>query len=117
MEVKKDQLLKKIIEILDDNKAQNIVAINLENKSNIADHMVVASGTSSRHIQSISENTLEELAKIGIKNCKIEGKNSDAWKLIDTIEVIVHIFHHEQRKHYDLEKMWEDHSPQQKILI
>ena len=83
---KKEVLLKEIIKILDDNKAKNIVTINLANKSSIADYMIVASGTSSRHIQSVSENTIEELKKMGIKGCKIEGKDSDNWKLIDAIE-------------------------------
>jgi len=113
----KEFLLKKIIKILNNNKAKDIVKINLENKSSIADYMVVASGTSSRHIQSISENTIEELKKIGIKGCKVEGKDSENWKLIDATDVVVHVFHHEQRKHYDLEKMWEDILPSQKISV
>ena len=105
---KKEVLLKEIIKILDDNKAKDIVTIDLANKSSIADYMIVASGTSSRHIQSVSENTIEELKKMGIKGCKVEGRDSDNWKLIDAIDVIVHIFHHEQRKNYELEKMWAD---------
>ena len=113
---KKEVLLKEIIKILDDNKAKNIITINLANKSSIADYMIVASGTSSRHIQSVSENTIEELKKMGIKGCKIEGKDSDNWKLIDAIDVIIHIFHQEQRKNYELEKMWEDIIPNQKIF-
>jgi len=68
---KKEVLLKEIIKILDNNKAKNIVTINLANKSSIADYMIVASGTSSRHIQSVSENTIEELKKMGIKGGKI----------------------------------------------
>ena len=114
---KKEVFLKEIIKILDDNKAKNIVTINLANKSSIADYMIVASGTSSRHIQSVSENTIEELKKMGIKGCKIEGKDSDNWKLIDAIDVIIHIFHQEQRKNYELEKMWEDIIPNQKIFV
>ena len=98
---KKEVLLKELIKILDDNKAKDIVTINLANKSSIADYMIVASGTSSRHIQSVSENTIEELKKMGIKGCKVEGRDSDNWKLIDAIDVIVHIFHHEQRKNYE----------------
>ena len=85
----KELLLKEIIKILDYNKAKDIVKINLENKSSIADYMVVASGTSSKHIQSISENTIEELKKMGIKGCKVEGRDSDNWKLIDAIDVVV----------------------------
>jgi ribosome-associated protein len=54
---------------------------------------------------------------MGIKGCKIEGKDSDNWKLIDAIDVIIHIFHQEQRKNYELEKMWEDIIPNQKIFV
>ena len=114
---KKEVFLKEIIKILDDNKAKDIVTIDLANKSSIADYMIVASGTSSRHIQSVSENTIEELKKMGIKGCKVEGRDSDNWKLIDAIDVIVHIFHHEQRKNYELEKMWADIIPNQKIFV
>ena len=114
---KKEVLLKEIIKILDDNKAKDIVTIDLANKSSIADYMIIASGTSSKHIQSVSENTIEELKKMGIKGCKIEGRDSNNWKLIDAIDIIVHIFHHEQRKNYELEKMWADIIPNQKIFV
>ena len=114
---KKEILLKEIIKILDNNKAKDIATIDLANKSSIADYMIVASGTSSKHIQPVSENTIEELKKMGIKGCKIEGRDSDNWKLIDAIDVIIHIFHQEQRKNYELEKMWEDIIPNQKIFV
>ena len=78
---------------------------------------VTASGTSSRHIQSITEITAQELKNIGIKGCNIEGQESDDWKLLDAIEVVVHIFHPEKRSLYNLEKMWEDILPQQNITI
>ena len=88
--------LKKTVEkILDQNKARHIVAINLKGKSSIADYMIVASGTSSRHIQALSEQVLEKIKLNGIKNCKIEGTNSSDWKLIDGIDIIVHIFNPE----------------------
>ena len=101
--------LKKVIEsILEDNKANNIVSINLKNKSYIADYMIIASGTSSKHIQSLSKILILELKKIGLSNCKLEGKDSEDWKLVDALDVIVHIFHPEKRKFYDLEKMWSE---------
>ena len=106
-----------IEKILDDNKAQSISSINLRNKSNIADYMIVASGTSSRHLQSLSEILLSELKKLGIDNCRIEGKESNDWKLVDAHDVIVHIFHPEKRELYDLEKMWSEEIPKQKAII
>ena len=62
----------------------------------MADYMIIASGTSSRHIQSLSEQVLDKLIDNGIKNCKIEGKDSQEWKLVDGIDLIVHIFHPEK---------------------
>ena len=66
-----------IEKILDDNKAQNIISIDLKNKSYIADYMVIASGTSSRHLQALSEILVTQLKKLGINNCNIEGKDSN----------------------------------------
>jgi len=89
-----------IIDTLDLNKAQDIVTIDLKDKSSMADYMIIASGTSSRHIQSLSEMVLEKLKTNGIKNSKIEGKESADWKLVDGIDLIVHIFHPDKRKFY-----------------
>ena len=108
---------KNIEEILDNNKATNIISINLKNKSYIADYMIIASGTSSRHLQSLSENLLSELKKIGIYNCRMEGRDSNDWKLVDAIDIIIHIFHPEKREFYDLEKMWSEPIPKEKTLI
>ena len=106
-----------IIETLDSNKALDIISINLENKSSIADYMIIASGTSSRHIQALSEQVLEKFKSNGVQNCKIEGKDSSDWKLIDGIDLIVHIFNPEKRKFYELEKMWSELIPKEKVLI
>ena len=106
-----------IEKILDDNKALNIKSINLKNKSYIADYMIIASGTSSRHLQALSEILVTELKKIGLNNCRIEGKDSNDWKLVDTQDVIVHIFHPEKREFYDLEKMWSEEIPKEKATI
>ena len=106
-----------IIKLLDSNKAQDIITIDLKNKSSMADHMIIASGTSSRHIQSLSERVLEEFKNNGLINCKIEGKNSNDWKLIDGIDLIVHIFNPEKRKFYELEKMWSELIPKEKVII
>ena len=106
-----------IEKILDDNKATNIISINLRNKSYIADYMVIASGTSSRHLQSLSEILVTELKKIGLENCRIEGKDSSDWKLVDTNDIIVHIFHPEKRKFYDLEKMWSEPNTKERLSL
>ena len=103
--------------ILDNNKAKNIISIDLKKKSYIADYMIIASGTSSRHLQSLAENLVSELKKMGITNCRIEGKESTDWKLVDAIDVIVHIFNPEKREFYDLENMWSEHIPKEKALI
>ena len=103
--------------ILDNNKAKNIVSIDLKNKSYIADYMIIASGTSSRHLQSLCENLISELKKIGVINCRIEGRESNDWKLVDAIDIIIHIFHPEKRKFYDLEKMWSEPILKEKSLI
>jgi len=106
-----------IEEILDQNKANNIISIDLKKKSYIADYMIIASGTSSRHLQSLSEILVTELKKIGVVNCRIEGKDSNDWKLVDALDIIVHIFHPEKRKFYDLEKMWSEPTPKEKAII
>ena len=110
-------LKNKILKILDNNKALDVVSIELEGKSSIADYMIVASGTSSRHIQALSEQVLEQFKKSGIINCKIEGTGSLDWKLIDGIDLIVHIFNPEKRKFYELEKMWSELIPKEKVII
>ena len=106
-----------ILNTLDSNKALDIVSIDLTCKSSIADYMIVASGTSSRHIQALSEQVLEMLKDNGIKNSKIEGIDSSEWKLVDGIDIIVHIFHPEKRKFYELEKIWSELIPKEKLII
>ena len=111
------QLKIEIENILSDNKAAEIRSINLKDKTSIADFMIVASGNSSRHIQALSEILLDKLKKRGIDNCKLEGRNSNEWKLIDANDIIIHIFHPEKRKFYDLEKMWSELIPKERLTI
>ena len=118
MEEKKiDQLRKDIEKILNDNKAMEVQSINLKDKTSIADFMIVASGNSSRHLQALSEMVLEMLHKKGIENCRLEGRNSTEWKLIDAVDIIIHIFHPEKRKFYDLERMWSELIPKERLSI
>ena len=110
-------LKKEIINTLDSNKALDIISIVLEGKSYMADYMIIASGTSSRHIQALSEQVFEKFKDNGVKNCKIEGKDSSDWKLVDGIDLIVHIFNPEKRKFYELEKIWSELLPKEKLII
>ena len=116
MEKNKD-LKSIILDTLDSNKALDIISIDLKNKSSMADYMIIASGTSSRHIQSLSEQVLEKLKTNGVKNSKIEGKESLDWKLVDGIDLIVHIFNPDKRKFYELEKIWSELIPKEKVMI
>ena len=110
--------IKNLIEkTLDNNKAKDIISIDLKKKSYIADYMIIASGTSSRHLQSLAENLVTELKKIGLNDCRIEGKDSNDWKLVDALDIIIHLFHPEKREFYDLEKMWSEEIPKEKALI
>ena len=112
-----NQLKTEIENFLKDNKALEIISVDLKDKTSIADFMIFASGNSSRHIQALSENLIDKLKKIGIENCRLEGKNSSDWKLIDAIDIIVHIFHPEKRKFYNLESMWSELIPKERLTI
>jgi ribosome-associated protein len=115
--MKISEIKNQIEQILDSNKAKDIVSIDLKKKSYIADYMIIASGTSSRHLQSLAENLVSELKKIGINGCRIEGRESNDWKLVDAMDIIIHLFHPEKRDFYDLEKMWSEPIPKEKALI
>ena len=89
----------------------------MKDKTSIADFMIVASGNSSKHIQALSEILLDELKKKGINNCRLEGRDSIDWKLIDAIDIIIHIFHPKKRKFYNLERMWSELIPKERLTI
>ena len=112
-----NQLKKEIEDILNDNKALEVKSINLRGKTSIADFMIIASGNSSKHIQALSEILLDELKKRGINNCRLEGRSSNDWKLIDAMDIIIHIFHPEKRKFYNLERMWSELIPKERLTI
>lgn len=100
------KLLDTILQSLDDDKAEDVVSISLRGKSEMADHMVIASGRSTRQVAAISEKLMDRLkADFGIY-CKVEGKDQGDWVLIDAGDVIVHVFRPEVREFYQLEKMW-----------
>ncbi len=102
------ELLDIIFKSVDDSKAENIVTIDLKEKTDIADYMLVASGGSNRHVASIAENLREKLKTHGFKDIQMEGLEQADWVLLDAGDVIVHIFRPEVREFYKIEKMWEE---------
>ena len=102
-----EDLLNKIIKILDTKKAIDLKTIDIKEKSSIADYMVIATGTSSTHIKSLADNVEEELKKEKIYPNKIEGYNTNSWILMDYGDIIVNIFTPEEREKYNLEELWE----------
>ncbi|MCX8505643.1 MAG: ribosome silencing factor [Alphaproteobacteria bacterium] len=99
-------LLQAVLQSLDDAKAEDIVTIDLNQKSTMADYMVIASGRSSRHVQSMAENIARELKHQHGLAAAIEGKGTGDWALLDAGDVVVHMFRPEVRDHYRLEKLW-----------
>ncbi|MEM1272436.1 MAG: ribosome silencing factor [Pseudomonadota bacterium] len=105
-EVSSDEMLDLILASLTDDKAEDIVAIDLAGRSSFADHMVIASGRSTRQVASISEKLVERLKQMTGTRAKVEGKDAGDWVLIDAGDIIVHVFRPEVREFYQLEKMW-----------
>lgn len=101
-----DALRDLIVSTLDENKADEIVTIDLRGKSTIADHMVICSGRSSRQVSALSDILVDRLKTDLRRSSKVEGKDQGDWVLIDTGDVVVHIFRPEVREFYQLEKMW-----------
>lgn len=96
-----------VLASLEDAKAENIVSIDIQGKSTLADHMVVASGRSHRHVAAVADHLLKALKDAGLGNARVEGLASADWVLIDSGDVIVHVFRPEVRDFYNLEKMWQ----------
>lgn len=91
------------------------MTIDLDGKAAIADGMVIASGRSNRHVGAIADHLIERLKAGGTRNLRIEGMPHCDWVLVDTGEVIVHIFRPEVRSFYNLEKLWSEHAPQERV--
>jgi len=102
-----DDILDLVLTSLDDDKAEEIVQIDLRGRSAMADHMVIASGRSSRQVAAISEKLLDRLKETFRLTARVEGKETGDWVLIDTGDVVVHVFRPEVRAFYQLEKMWQ----------
>jgi len=99
-------LLALVLHSLDEDQAQEVVAIPLEGKTAIADHMVIASGRSSRQVAAIAEKLAERIKHAGFGHARIEGLPAADWVLVDAGDVIVHVFRPEVRSFYNLERMW-----------
>ena len=97
---------KTIHKVLSDNKAKDIIKINLEKKSSIADFMIICSGTSNRHVISLSNYLVEALKKENLNTLNVEGIRNGDWVLVDAGDIIIHLFRSEVREYYGLEKMW-----------
>ena len=104
-------LLELILGVLDDDKAQDVVTIDLEGKSSVADALVVASGRSQRHVGAVADHTIRALKDAGCGRARVEGLPACDWVLIDAGDVIVHLFRPEVRAYYNLEKLWELDAP------
>ena len=100
------QILDLILTSLDDDKAEDVIVIDLKGKSEMADHMVIASGRSTRQVSSIAAKLVDRLKQEAGVLSKVEGKDAGDWVLIDTGDVVVHVFRPEVREFYQLEKMW-----------
>lgn len=99
--------LKAVCKILDDNKASDVIIINLAEKTSFSDHMIIASGTSQRHILALGDHLQREAYRLSHPYVRIEGKENGAdWILVDLGNIVVHLFRPETRQLYDLETMW-----------
>ena len=108
---KPDALLNEILHWLDDAKAEHVVTIDLAGKSSIGDYMVIASGRSDRHVGAIAEQIQRKLKDKGLGRVRLEGLEACDWVLLDTGDIIVHVFRPEVREFYNLEKMWSAERP------
>jgi ribosome-associated protein len=101
-----EEIIRLVLTSLDDMKAEDTVTIDLTGKTSIADAMVVTSGRSNRHVGSIADRVLDDLAEAGLPHARVEGQPHCDWVLIDAGDVIIHVFRPEVRTFYNLEKMW-----------
>lgn len=108
-------VLKLVETSLDDDKAEDVVVIELVGKTYIADYLVIASGTSQRHVGAMAEHLQREIKKRGVKGVAVEGRSHCDWVLIDAGDVIVHLFRPEVREFYNLEKIWTDPLPAEAV--
>src|SRR5690554_5423535 len=109
-------LLDIVLDALDELKAKNVTQLDVRELTSIADNMVIASGTSTRHVKALADNVVEKAKENGFRPVGMEGADSAEWSLVDIGDVIVHVMHQATRKYYDLERLWRkpDHHPDRK---
>ncbi len=117
VELGSDSVLDLVNEVLDEAKALDVTSIDLAGKSSIADHMVIASGRSNRHVGAIADQVIKKLKKVTSSGVRVEGLPHCDWVLIDTGDVVVHIFRPEVREFYNLEKMWSAAPPDERVAV
>ena len=94
--------------LLEEYKAENVIKLDVKDKSSITDTMIIASGRSTRHVKSIADNIIKKLKKIKVKPLGIEGYTKSEWVLTDFGDVLVHVMHPDAREFYSLEKLWDE---------
>jgi ribosome-associated protein len=112
-----DELKKRVIDALEDLKAEHIVELDVRDKTDVTDYLIVASGTSSRHVRAIAENVVQEAKQAGHAPLGVEGESDGEWVLVDLADLVVHVMQPKVRKFYDLESLWQvDLSRQQESI-
>jgi ribosome-associated protein len=101
-----EQLKQAIVAALDDLKGNNIVSLDVRELTDVMDYLVIASGTSNRHVKSLAGNVTDELKKQGVRPLGVEGENGSEWVLVDYGDVVVHVMLPATRDFYDLERLW-----------
>lgn len=109
------EVLKLVLAVLDDNKAEETLTIDLKGKTTIADAMVIASGRSHRHVGALADHILKALKEAGVRQVRVEGLPACDWVLVDAGDVIIHLFRPEVRAFYNLEKMWSAARPAERL--
>ena len=114
---KSSEMLALVLESLNEDKAEDVVSIDLTGKTPIADHMVVASGRSQRHVGAVADHLVRRLKEAGFGTSQVEGMKQGDWVLIDGGDVVIHVFRPEVREFYKLEKMWSADIPADQLAV